>query len=147
MLPHSWTFRSRVVSALRELTCHMYNHTVSPATRERRCSRCNPIRSWYSIYLPRRDEKSLVDLSQLVRISCSRVLRDEQKAAARTRNSGGFFNPIRGRASCATGNDRCTANCCSVLRADKDQKSPHIVGLGPPMCSQIVGRSNLMRIN
>ena len=49
------------------------DHTVFPATRERQRYRYTA-----------GGMKGRVDLSQLMRISCSRVLRDEQKAAAWT---------------------------------------------------------------
>ena len=35
----------------------------------------------------------------------------------------------------------------SALPQQLNKKSPQIVGLGPPMCSQIVGRSTLLRNN
>ena len=38
----------------------------------------------------------------------------------------------------------CSKSDSEVLR---DKKSKQIVGLRPPMCSQILGRSTLMRIN
>ena len=47
----------KVATPLRELTCHMGSHSVTPATRQRWHSRPYPSRSWYSIKRPRRDAR------------------------------------------------------------------------------------------
>ena len=44
------------ISLLREFTCQ-WDHTVLPATRQRRPPRHNPNWRWYSIHLPVKDER------------------------------------------------------------------------------------------
>ena len=71
-----------ITSSLLELVCHMGSHSFTCHPTEERSRRNPPAEAGTTRFFDPGVMECGIDLSQLVRIFCSRILRDEQRAAA-----------------------------------------------------------------